>query len=70
MDNINSSSSKFNQLNELVLQHVALLGVCKSNLDETFPNSQFHMDSSSLPLRLDRECNGGVVMIFVKKDMV
>ena len=69
MDNINSSSSKFNQLKELVL-HVALLGICESNLDETFPNSQFHMDSSSLPLRLDRKCNGGVVMIFVKKDMV
>ena len=64
--NINSISSKFNQLKELVLKHVDILVVCEAKLDETFPNSQLHMDGFSLPYRLDKNCNGGGVMIFVK----
>ena len=42
--NINSISVKFNQLKELVLKHVDILVVCETKLDETFPNSQFHVD--------------------------
>ena len=43
--------------------------VCETKLDETFPSSQFHMDGFSLPYRLDRNRNGGGVMIFVKEDI-
>ena len=67
--NINSISSKFNQLKELVLKHVNILVVCETKPDETFPISQFHMDGFSLPYRLDRNRNGGGVMIFVKEDI-
>ena len=66
--NIKSISSKFNQLKELVLKHVDILVVCETKLDETFPSSQFHLDGFSLPYRLDRNRNGGV-MIFVKEDI-
>ena len=34
-------------------------------LNETFLNSQFHMDGFSFPYRPDRKRNGGSVMIFV-----
>ena len=67
--NINSISSKFNQLKELLLKHVDILVVCETKLDETFPSSQFHMDGFSLPYRLDRNRDGGGVMIFVKEDI-
>ena len=67
--NINSISSRFNQLKELVLKHADILVVCKTKLDETFPSSQFHMDGFSLPYRLERNRNGGGVMIFVKEDI-
>ena len=66
--NINSISSKFNQLKELVLKHVDILVVCEAKLDETFPSSQIHMDGFSLPYRLDRNRNGGGFMIFVKEN--
>ena len=59
--NVNSISSKFKQLKELVLKHVDILVVCKTKLNETFPSSQFHMDGFSLPYRLDRNRNGGVL---------
>ena len=67
--NINSISSKFEQLKELVLKHVDILVVTETKLDDTFPNSQFHMDGFSSPYRLDRNRNGGGLMIFVKEDI-
>ena len=67
--NVNSILSKFNLLKELVLKHVDILVVCETKLDETFPGSQFHMAGFSLPYRLDRNRNGGGVMIFVKEDI-
>ena len=67
--NLNSISSKFDQLKELALKHNDVLVVCKTKLDETFPSSQFHTDGFSLPYRLDRNRNCGGVMIFVKEDI-
>ena len=67
--NINFISSIFDQLKELILKHVDVLVVCEIKLHETFPSSQFHMDGFSLPYRLDRNRNGGGVMIFVKEDI-
>ena len=66
---LNSISSKFHQLKELVLKPVDFLVVCSIKLDETFPNSQFHMDGFSLPYKLDKNRNGGGVMTFVKEDI-
>ena len=42
--NVNSILSKFNQLYEIILKHADILVVCKTKLDETFLDSQFHMD--------------------------
>ena len=67
--NINSVSSKFNQLKELVLKHVDNLAVCETKLDVTFLSSQFHMDAFSLPYRLDINHNRRGGMIFVKEDI-
>ena len=67
--NINSTSSKFNQLKELVLKHVDILVIWETKLDETFPSSQSRMDGFSFPYRLDRNRNGGGVMIFVKENI-
>ena len=67
--NINSISSKFNQLKELALTHVDILAVCETRLDETSPSSQFHMDGFSLLYNQDRNRNGGGLMIFVKENI-
>ena len=67
--NVNYILSKFNQLKELVLKDVDILVIYETKLDEIFPSSQFHMNGFSLPYRLDRNCNGGGVMIFVREDI-
>ena len=68
--NINSISSKLNQLKELALKHVDVLVVCETKLNEAFPNSQSNMDDFSLVYRLNRNRNGRGVMIFVKEDIL
>ena len=67
--NIDSSSSKFNQLKEIVLKHADLLVVCTTKLNETFPNSQFHIDGF-LPYRQNKNRNDRGFMIFVNEDML
>ena len=52
----------------MVLKHVDILVVCENKLDEILSSSQFYMDGFSLPYRLDRNRNGGV-LIFVKQDI-
>ena len=53
----------------MVLKHLDILVICENKLDETLSSSQFYMDGFSLPYRLDRNHNGGGVMIFVKQDI-
>ena len=59
--NINSLPNKFNQLKELVLKHVDILVLTERKLDDSFPNSQFSVDGSSKPFRIDRSRSGGGV---------
>lgn len=41
------------------------ISVCEARFDQTIANSLFHLDVVFLPYRLDRNCNGGGVTIFV-----
>ena len=61
--NINAIRNKFEQLKETVLE---ILVVTETKLDETFLESLFLMDGFSKPYRLDRNKNGGGVMIFIR----
>ena len=65
--NINFVSSKFNQLKELVLKHLDILVACETKLDETFPTSQFHMESFSLPYRWTEIVMIGVLRFLPRK---
>ena len=57
--NINSLSSKFEPLAEMVEETIDFLLVTESKLDETFPMGQFQMRGFSRPIRLDRNRYGG-----------
>ena len=67
--NINSLSSKFEPLAEMVEESIDFLLVTESKLDETFPMGQFQMRGFSRPIRLDRNRYGGGVIIFVRDDL-
>ena len=61
--NINAIRNKFEQLKETVLE---ILVVTETKLDETFLESLFLMDGFSKPYRLERNKNGGGIMIFIR----
>ena len=46
-----------------------ILIVTETKLDDNFPISQFHIDGFSKPYRLERNRNGGGVIIYVREDI-
>ena len=63
---VNLVSVKFDQLREIVLKYVDVLIITETKLDDTFLTSQFLVTGFSVPYRLDRNRNGGGIMIFIR----
>jgi len=67
--NINSLSSKHDDLKMLISGNFDIFIITETKLDNTFPSSQFFIEGFSPPYRLDRNRNGGGIMIFVREDI-
>ena len=67
--NINSIPNKFNLLAEGVSGNVDIIMISETKIDETFPTRQFYIDGYTPPYRLDQNCNGGGLMVFVREDI-
>ena len=67
--NINSLPNKFEQLKRLVIKHIDVLVITETKLVDSFPSSQFLMKDFAEPFRLDRNRNGGGVMIYIRDDI-
>ena len=65
--NINSLPNKFEQLKDIVMQHIDILVLIETKLDDKFPTAQFLVNGFSEPYRLDRNRKGeGLWFTFVK----
>ena len=67
--NINSISKFFYQLKTIIQGHIDILIIVETKLDATFPINQFLLDGFSKPFRLDRNRNGGGILIYVREDI-
>ena len=67
--NINSISGKFDQLKYLISNHVNILILTETKLDETFRTSSFLIDGFSSPFRLNRNRKVGSILIYVRNDI-
>ena len=67
--NINSIRNKFEALKSIVSGNLDILVVTESKLDNSFPDGQFLMEGYSPPFRLDRNANGGGILIYVREDI-
>ena len=65
--NINSLPNKFEQLKDIVMQHIDILFL--TELNDTFPTAQFLVNGFSEPYRLDRNRKGGGVMVYICEDI-
>ena len=67
--NINSISRKFDEFKLMVSGYFDVIIVTETKLDDSFPKAQFCIDGFSIPYRLDRNRNGGGLMIYVRDDI-
>ena len=67
--NINSIRNKFQTLKAIMSGNLDILVITESKLDESFPIVQFIMEGYSPPFRLDRNANGGGVLIYAREDI-
>ena len=67
--NINSLRNKFEILKETVTNKVDILLISKTKLDSSLPLNQFHVDGFTTPCRLDRNQNGGGIMLYIEEDV-
>ena len=67
--NINALANKFDDLKIVLKDRVDILVLVENQLDDSFPIYQFIIEGYTTPYRLDRNCFGGEVMIYVRKDI-
>ena len=67
--NINSIRNKFDFLKEMVRDNVDILLITETKIDSSFPIAQFQIDGYTTPYRLDRDENGGGILLYVRDDI-
>ena len=67
--NINSLRNKFDLLANIVKDKIDILMISETKLDSSFPKGQFHLHGFSEPSRLDRNRNGGGILVFIRDDI-
>ena len=64
--NISSIRNKSDALCSIFKQKIDILLVSETKIDGTFPLAQFCVESYSTPYRLDRTCEGGGLLLYVR----
>ena len=67
--NVNSIRSKFDQMKFLLQGKVDILVLTETKLDNSFPTNQFLIAHSSKPFSLDRNGNGGGLLVYIREDV-
>ena len=64
--NINSVRNKFDLLID-IKNNIDILMISETKLDLSFPNGQFQIHGYSEPYRLDRNGNGGGILVYIRE---
>ena len=67
--NINFMRNKFESLSTQVKGNIDVLMVFETKIDDSFPVGNFVIDGFSTHYRLDRDSNGGGIMLYVREDI-
>ena len=65
---INSIRNKFYSLADQIKDNIDILMISEYKVDDSFPDGQFFLDGFGTPFRLDRNRNGGNIMLFIRND--
>ena len=67
--NINSLRIKFDSFEQKITGNVETLMISETKLDNSFPDGQFLIKGYSKPYRIDRNCHGGGIMLYIRADI-
>ena len=67
--NINSIRNKFDLLVPTVVRNLAILLITETKIDSSFPEPQFEIDGFTTPYRVDRDCRGGGIFLYIGQDI-
>ena len=64
--NINSIRNKLDLMKIMLTRVIDISMITETKLDDSFPVSQFEIDGFSTPFRLDRNKNGGDILLYIR----
>ena len=67
--NINSLRNKFESLQHMIHKNIDVLLISETKIDSSFPSAQFHLEGYGTPYRLDRNANGGGILLYIREDI-
>ena len=67
--NINSISPKFDEFKLMASGYIDVIILTETKFDDSFSKVQFCTDGFSIPYRLDKNRNGGGLVIYVRDDI-
>ena len=67
--NINSIQNTFDSLADIIKDNIDILVISETKVDHSFPDGQFFLDGFGTPFRLDRNGNGGGIVLFTRNDI-
>ena len=68
--NINSIRNKFDIMKPMLMHDLDIFMVTETKLDDSFPVSQFNVEGFSTPFRLDRNKNGGGIILYIRSYII
>ena len=66
---INSLRNKFELLMHQIKDNIVIFMISEAKLYESFPTGQFFRNVFSSPHRLDHNCNGGGILVYIREDI-
>ena len=67
--NTNSLRNKLDLLADQIKGNIDVLAISETKLNDSFPAEQFKIPGYASPFRLDRNQNGGGILVFVREDI-
>ena len=67
--NINSIRNKFDLLVPAVVKNLDILLITETKIDNSFPEAQFEIDGFTTRYRVDRDCHGGGILLYIRQDI-
>ena len=67
--NISSLRNRFEALRYVIDRNLDIILLLETKLDDLLPSAQFMLKNSGIPYRLDRNSNGGGLLLYVREDI-